>query len=219
MASRFATTRLVCATILALCARDVQALKSPTTGRRAAVGTGLTAVLGGSLPAFAKDSTAKALASGYEVQKSNAQLKFEAAAKVFDPFESALAKRDASAMASLYTSDAKLIDGTKKPLATVEGASSIGEYLAQAGLGNPQIGISKLVGERNYDGSSIKVIHTQYTFEADGGVKFSGYCRLVAADGASWKIDREAFPLEAGKIYAMLKPKRDVLGNVYMQVE
>jgi hypothetical protein len=41
---------------------------------------------------------------------------------------------------------------------------------------------------------------------------------VVRKDGA-WKIDEDVYPLDSGKVYSMVKPKRDLLsGKVFMQV-
>lgn len=205
------------AILAALCVSSGRAMRMPT--RRAAIGTLAAAAASGTAPVFAKDSTTKRLASGFEVQKSNGRLKYEADKLVYEPFVSALAKKDTAGLAALYTPDATFIDATSRPFTSTTGASTIGDYLVKAGFTNPTCSITKTTGEHPYDGSAVKTVHTQYIFEADGGVRFTGYCRLVSPDGESWKIDRAIAGLEDPKAYAKLKPKRDVLGNVFMEVE
>jgi len=183
--------------------------------RRRALALGVTMV-----PSMARanDQGAARYASGYVKPKSKEELTQEAQAQFYGPFGNALAQKDQAILSNLYTSDATLIFASSKPFATLLGAAAIGPFVAESAPEAPLVTLTRCNGEVQYDGSETRILHTMYTCTANKGKeRYTGYCRLVAADGV-WKVDRQIFPLEVPKAYAMLQPKRDIFGNVYMQL-
>jgi hypothetical protein len=102
----------------------------------------------------------------------------------------------------------------------VKGASGIGPYVAaRVADGLAELKLTRCNGEFTISEGTTRILHTQFTITSSGGLS-TGYCRLIATDGNSgWKIDREIYPLDNPKAYSMLQPKRDIFGNVYMQLE
>jgi len=180
--------------------------------RRAVLASGLYALALKPSEALARTTTAS-VASGYVAQKSPAEVKAEVKATFVDPFVAAYTKGDWDALSSLYIPDAIIVDGTTRQLTNVRGAD-IGAYLSKTPLVDVGLTIVKLTPEVEYDGGELQTIHTQIDFTHAGG-RFRVYRRLVKVD-AGWKVAAELYPLDAPKAYALLKPKRDVFGNVYM---
>lgn len=172
--------------LLVLLAPLVGALRAPATPNRRNVVLGSACVLCMPLSkAAASDKGAAKYASGYEPPKSPQELRGEALAQVYEPFSNAFNANDATRIGALYTSDATLIDATSKPQMTIKG-SEIGDYLSTFRLGEATFKLTRLNAELQYDGSSTRTLHTQYTCDYSGG-RFTGYCRLVAEQG-KWKV-------------------------------
>lgn len=195
--------------------------------RRAAVGSGFAAAAGIQAssfllprPATASDKGAARYASGYEQPKTKEELFGEAQDQVFTPLAKALAAKDGPGLAQLYLADAKYIDSSIKPFEIVKGASGIGSYVAARVADGPTaLKLTRCNGEFTMSEGSTRILHTQFTITSSSRLS-TGYCRLIATDGNSgWKIDREIYPLDNPKAYSMLQPKRDIFGNVYMQLE
>jgi hypothetical protein len=195
--------------------------------RRAALGSGFAAAAGIQAssfflprPAAASDKGAARYASGYEQPKTKEELFGEAQDQVFTPLAKALVAKDGPGLAQLYSADATYIDSSIKPFEIVKGASGIGPYVAARVADGPAVlKLTRCNGEFTISEGTTRILHTQFTITSSGGLS-TGYCRLIATDGNSgWKIDREIYPLDNPKAYSMLQPKRDIFGNVYMQLE
>jgi len=195
--------------------------------RRAALGSGFAAAAGIQVssfflprPAAASDKGAARYASGYEQPKTKEELFGEAQDQVFTPLAKALLAKDGPGLAQLYSADATYIDSSIKPFEIVKGASGIGPYVAaRVADGLAVLKLTRCNGEFTISEGTTRILHTQFTITSSGGLS-TGYCRLIATDGNSgWKIDREIYPLDNPKAYSMLQPKRDIFGNVYMQLE
>ena len=195
--------------------------------RRAALGSGFAAAAGIQAssfflprPAAASDKGAARYASGYEQPKTKEELFGEAQDQVFTPLAKALLAKDGPGLAQLYSADATYIDSSIKPFEIVKGASGIGPYVAaRVADGLAVLKLTRCNGEFTISEGTTRILHTQFTITSSGGLS-TGYCRLIATDGNSgWKIDREIYPLDNPKAYSMLQPKRDIFGNVYMQLE
>jgi hypothetical protein len=195
--------------------------------RRAALGSGFAAAAGIQAssfflprPAAASDKGAARYASGYEQPKTKEELFGEAQDQVFTPLAKALLAKDGPGLAQLYSADATYIDSSIKPFEIVKGASGIGPYVAARVADGPAVlKLTRCNGEFTISEGTTRILHTQFTITSSGGLS-TGYCRLIATDGNSgWKIDREIYPLDNPKAYSMLQPKRDIFGNVYMQLE
>ena len=195
--------------------------------RRAALGSGFAAAAGIQVssfflprPAAASDKGAARYASGYEQPKTKEELFGEAQDQVFTPLAKALVAKDGPGLAQLYSADATYIDSSIKPFEIVKGASGIGPYVAARVADGPAVlKLTRCNGEFTISEGTTRILHTQFTITSSGGLS-TGYCRLIATDGNSgWKIDREIYPLDNPKAYSMLQPKRDIFGNVYMQLE
>jgi hypothetical protein len=195
--------------------------------RRAALGSGFAAAAGIQAssfflprPAAASDKGAARYASGYEQPKTKEELFGEAQDQVFTPLAKALVTKDGPGLAQLYSADATYIDSSIKPFEIVKGASGIGPYVAARVADGPAVlKLTRCNGEFTISEGTTRILHTQFTITSSGGLS-TGYCRLIATDGNSgWKIDREIYPLDNPKAYSMLQPKRDIFGNVYMQLE
>jgi hypothetical protein len=195
--------------------------------RRAALGSGFAAAAGIQAssfflprPAAASDKGAARYASGYEQPKTKEELFGEAQDQVFTPLAKALVAKDGPGLAQLYSADATYIDSSIKPFEIVKGASGIGPYVAaRVADGLAVLKLTRCNGEFTISEGTTRILHTQFTITSSGGLS-TGYCRLIATDGNSgWKIDREIYPLDNPKAYSMLQPKRDIFGNVYMQLE
>lgn len=195
--------------------------------RRAALGSGFAAAAGIQAssfflprPAAASDKGAARYASGYEQPKTKEELFGEAQDQVFTPLAKALVAKDGPGLAQLYSADATYIDSSIKPFEIVKGASGIGPYVAARVADGPAVlKLTRCNGEFTISEGTTRILHTQFTITSSGGLS-TGYCRLIATDGNSgWMIDREIYPLDNPKAYSMLQPKRDIFGNVYMQLE
>jgi hypothetical protein len=185
------------------------------------IGSGLglaAALLMPGAPASAKDSIALKYASGYVEPLTKEELRAEATAAVFDPFVTAYKAKDWAGISALYEPGATIVDARAPGKAIRTKGDTVGEYFAQAPYENANVIVTRFVPEFAYSATDQNIIHTQYVFQNGNGKPFSGYRRLFKTDG-TWKIDREVFPLESGKAYNMLVPKRDAFGNVYMEMK
>ena len=186
----------------------------------AAVGLGVASLAHAPLAAVAKNRAAE-FASGFELTRSVDELTAEAQADVWKPFVAAWKLGDASAVSALFTADATVVDCHGKNKKILVGATEIGSYFAASpASAATRVTLRSLVPESEYDGSATKVLHTQYLLATEGGALADGYARLVKAKGEpKWQFDRQLYPLQSGKASAMLQPKRDVLGRVYMEMK
>ena len=171
-----------------------------TTLFRSAAATGLLAL---PVPAWAlsKKEYIASLASGYVEPKPKEELLAEVKASVVQ--EGGFLK---------YAADAVVVDGSvrgQKPV--VQKASEVPSSVATA---IRSVRITKFVPEGE------TVAHVQYSIEDGTGVTaFSGACRVVNTGGVSWAVDQDLFPLDNPKAYVLLQPKRDIYGNVYMELD
>jgi hypothetical protein len=193
--------------------------------RRSVLSSGLGLAAATALPPHAQAKTTTAsFASGYFEAPPAGIAEAVIRQQVISPLNAALAKRDWSAAQALYLPEAILVDALQRgPPAFVLGAA-VGSHLA-AGAPIESIGVKDIVLEGEYG----QVAHVKYlAVPASGGSAYEGLMRLVNLtpktkdweSESAWRVDEDLYPLESPKLYAMIKPQRDLVrGKVFMALD
>ena len=153
--------------------------------------------------ALTKKEYIASLASGYVEPKPKEELLAEVRASII---------REDGALK--YGAEALIVDGSargQKPV--VRKASEVPSSTGRASK-SVRIAITKFVPEGE------TVAHVQYSVD-DGtaDAAYSGACRAVNIGGVSWAVDQDLYPLDNPKAYVLLQPKRDIYGNVFMELD
>ena len=143
---------------------------------------------------------------------------------VYAKLSNALTKQDWAAVTSLYLPEATVVDasGAGKPM-FVRG-SDAGQHFQSLAYETPRVALGASVFSCVLEDTAFKksgtpkVVHAIYGLEATNVGRYQGSMRLIeTADG--WKIAEDVFPTNKPKAYAMLQPKRDSYGHVYLQLD
>ena len=183
--------------------------------RRAVVGGALSAAFG-ALPASANNAGALRVASGYVEPPKPGERLYDLKTNMYGPYAAALARGDWTAVGKFYLPTATLVDATTKGPVSFVAGSNVGSHLAARGLAKPSFSVGSVVLE----GEQQDVAHVAYILEAEGAKPYQGLQRVVRQASGEWRVDEDVYPLENGKVYAMIQPQRDLLaGRVFMALD
>jgi len=205
-------------------------LASQSNRRAFLSGLGFTAALAiPSSPAWAgacqgKDGPCKAekYATGTKAErgtlfvpyKTVEQITAEVKEQVFTRLSAAYREKDWQSVGAQYTPGATIVDATVKSIKPVflKGSEAADHFSAAPAVMEPKLILISCTAEGE------DIAHAIYSFEYTGG-RYRGAMKLVFTDAGGWKVDEDVFPLDDGRANAMIQPKRDEWGHVWMGLD